>query len=199
MKSLFHGKRVAITGPAPHIITNAFDASQFDIIVRLNLMIPLQADVIQATSNRCDVWYPANTLLRKRPDLCFENDVKVIRISAKGAKAIPAKALHKVSYMNKLSHLRMHVKSTPNRGIKAIADIILDKPKLLYITGFTFYTDGSYYPSYCSSETHLHQSTTKGNIGGHDQEEQLRYFQRFIAPLPFVKTDEILANILSTK
>jgi hypothetical protein len=52
--SLFTNKKVVLCGPAPHITETKQDFSGYDYVCRLNAMIPLSDELIEATGNRID-------------------------------------------------------------------------------------------------------------------------------------------------
>ncbi len=191
---LFFDKRVALVGPAPHILDSVQDLSGYDFVCRVNGSIPLSEEMILCTGNRCDVWYPANRMLKVDGNLCLLDEIKIIRTTKKGAVHIPKKAHHKLNLCtSNFSELKRAVNCVPNRGLKAMVDILSETPKELYITGFTFYQFGSYYDGYVSDKDRDHQSKKGGNVGNHKQEPQMEYFKSKI--LPFVKVDSKLKEM----
>jgi hypothetical protein len=190
---LFTGKKVVLCGPAPHITETKQDFSGYDYVCRLNAMIPLSDELIEATGNRIDVWYPANLLLTMKPEL--SQYPKIIRTTGNGEKLVPPKYRNKISYMNShFQKLKSKVDCTPNRALRAMVDILKDKPKLLYVTGITFYKTGGYYKSYTFYESSNAVTVEKkGDIGGHKQEPQFNYFLKYIAPK--IKMDSVLKEI----
>jgi hypothetical protein len=194
---IYTNRVVYLTGPAPSVLEQQLYPGKDDLVVRLNKMVPLSDELKAATSDRCDVWYPANVLLSKDPFLCLLPEVKKIRISTKAAELVPASAKHKVSIMNPFTDLGKYVKGTPNRGIKAIADIIVERPEKLFISGFSFYTGEPYYRGYLPEQQMEAIASKKGNIGGHIQQEQLLYMKRVVAKLPFVVLDDFLKHLLN--
>ena len=134
---LFTGKKVVITAPAPHITEVKQDFSDYDFVCRVNAMIPLSEELIEATGDRVDVWFPANSLLERQPELC--QYPKIIRTTKTGLSSVPQEYKSKVSIMNKHhDKLKITLESTPNRALRAIVDVLLDCPALLYVKGVTF-------------------------------------------------------------
>ena len=185
---MFQNKKVALIGPAPHILDRVQDFSGYDIVCRVKGMLPIPIEMIKYTGFRCDVWYPANGFLKKNPDLCLLDEVKFIRCSKKSSNDIPIEVKHKWS---RLEYNRKELKeilgATPNRGLIAMIDIVKEQPAELYITGFTFYQGDAYYPGYTTIEGNSNMILMKGNAGNHIQEPQINYFREKI--LPFVKVD----------
>lgn len=188
--SIFKNKRVALIGPAPHILERQQDFSKYDVVCRVNMMVPITREMLKTTGNRCDVWYPANAVLSAYPELCLSNDVKIIRTTNKGLALIPISCRDKFSKAKwQLEELKKELGCTPNRGLRAIIDILNHRPAELYITGFTFYIGDAYFPGY-TNDSHLELTTKKmGNIGGHKQDSQMKYFKEKIIPNPVVKLD----------
>ncbi len=190
---LFTGKKVVLTGPAPHITEVKQDLSGYDLVCRLNAMIPLSKELIEATGNRTDVWFPANLMLILKPELCIYP--KIIRTTRSGEQLVPKIYRCKISYMNPhFEKLKAKIGCTPNRAIRAMVDILKDKPALLYVTGITFYKTGAYYRSYTYyNQANKQHEMAKGNVGGHRQEPQFKYFLKYIAPK--IKMDSVLTEI----
>lgn len=194
---LFTGKRIVLTAPAPHIVEEKQDLSRYDYVCRLNAMIPLSERLKEATGERIDVWFPSNKLLREKPELC--ELPKIIRTSKKGGELIPKQYFHKVSYMNNHhDRLKAIIGCVPNRGLRAIIDILKDKPKELYITGLTFYKTGGYFEDYTYFKDSNEKTVlSKGNMGGHLQEPQFEYFLKNI--VPFVTMDKVLEDLCEVR
>lgn len=190
---MFQGKTVALTGPAPHILREPQDLSRFDIVARVNMMVPMSEALIRATGNRCDVWYPSNQVLERHPELCALPEVKLIRTTSHGAQHIPQAYKHKWSRTGwNLTAIMNEIGCMPNRGLRAMIDILAHNPAELYITGFTFYQAGAYYDGYTSEETNAAHLISGGDMGGHKQKPQIDYFRRHIYKDPRVKLDSWL-------
>lgn len=189
---LFKGKRVALIGPAPHILDRIQNFNDYDLVCRVNKTLPVWPSKIrEKTGSRCDVWYPANNLLRQQPWFCELIFVDKIRTTKKGSLLIPEHSRHKFSKAKwDLEGLKAELGCMPNRGLRAMIDILQNKPKELYITGFTFYQgDGAYYEGYSTPEHTKLTAEVAGNLGGHKQEPQIKYFKEKILTHPAVKID----------
>lgn len=196
MSNLFKDKIVVLIGPAPHVIEDRYYFSHADLVCRINRMVPISEEMKRATGDRCDVWFPANALLQSDPDLCGLNCIKKIRCSSKGAIHIPKMFMHKWSKSNSIhDKLSRDVGCLPNKGLKAMVDILLDQPQLLYIIGFTFYQGVAYYPGYTNDQDNDLHTKRMGDIGRHVQEGQIRYFKEKILPLPNVKVDPVMMKM----
>ena len=81
-----------------------------------------------------------------------------------------------------------------NTGMAAIMDAYFGNPLSISLHGFTFYqSEKMYFQGYASKfHTRLIEAT-KGNISGHNQEIQLRFFIEHI--LPHVQVDEALQKV----
>ena len=193
---IFTGKRVVLVGPAPHIVDRVQDLSGYDLVCRVGLRPPLSDEIKKCTSDRFDVWFPANQLLRLYPKMCLADELKIIRTSQKCTGLIPLSARNKISYINTdTSKLRKDVECCPNRGLKAMIDILSEDPAELYVTGLTFYLDGAYYNGYSSDKDNAEHTKKRGNIGNHKQEPQIEYFKKYI--MPHIKMDWKLKELFS--
>jgi len=197
----YAGKRVALIGPAPHVMTRSQVAklSKYDIIARVNFGYPVSPEVASKTTDRTDVWYTSLPI-------------------ARGERMIPDKMppyiKTELAWWEVDDRMRPHM--TPldivhveldravgcrtNRGLVAIADILAGNPAELYITGMTFYRWGAYYPGYLPPEHEKQnaiQAKRMGKVGTHDPSLDLAYFARNFAILPNVKTDKELSRVLS--
>jgi hypothetical protein len=196
MTDLFRNKSVVLIGPAPHVIESSYDFRHYDIVCRINRMVPIPEEMKKATGDRCDVWFPANQLLRNEPSLCGLSCIKTIRCSQKASEIIPKDFRYKWSKSNILhDELSKAVGCLPNRGLKAMVDILKDQPTMLFIVGFTFYQGGAYYPGYTNDQDNERHKNNAGNIGRHVQEGQIRYFKEKILPSPNVWVDSVMMKM----
>jgi hypothetical protein len=187
---MFHSKTVALIGPAPHILERVQDLSNFDLVCMVNNMLPISPELARAVGSRCDVWYPANMLLQAKPELCKHPDVKIIRTTKTAAAHIPEPCLYKWSRAKWPLHaLMQQLGCMPNRGMRAMIDILSHNPAKLYITGFTFYQGSAYFPGYTTAEYNQYTIQKAGNLGDHLQEPQIDYFKKNILPHPAVEVD----------
>lgn len=191
-------KSVILIGPAPHIIEQQINLSTFDVVCRVGDVFPLSNQMIWATSSRCDVWYPANSLLNRKPFICLDPNIKAIRTTKKGAKEIHPDAMHKWQHTTwALDSIMNELGCHPNRGLRAMIDILSQKPKSLYLTGFTFYqSENPYFDGYTTEEHFERTKITKGDLGAHLQDPQIKYFKKYI--LPHVSCDAQLLQSIGT-
>ena len=154
-------------------------------------MIPVPAHIAAATTTRTDVWYVGSGFLKMAPELCAIP--KIIRVTASQKEFIPARYHHKISWMNpQYNRLKNAVQCGPNRGMRAMVDILDSSPELFYIAGITFYKTKNYYDGY--GHGYVTPVESDGNTVAHKQEPQFEYFVKKI--YPFVKTDEVLNEIV---
>lgn len=204
--NIFYQKRVALLGPAPHIVE--FDQTRrlrdFDIIVRMNLALPLAEKVKRCTTDRCDVLY----IRRKVYPVADWHNVKQVRIDPKalwGPDFLTDRDVYE-PWKEKIIFLGPYylkkgwvaeMGSNPNMGMVAIADILDNHPAQLYVSGLTFYQGPLYHPDYAARvplETRQGMEAGRGTAFGHDQFSQIRYFKKHFAHR--VKVDWVLAEIL---
>jgi hypothetical protein len=196
----FHGKRVALIGPAP--IENDYREliESCDIVVRINDALPIKPIVVSKTGTRCDVlyiwrkvrpnaaWYPLKQI-RLKPDAIFREDWEKERHE----KFHERLALIEPEFFYALSTA---LKTRVNTGMVAICEIASHKPSLLFITGITFYQSPvAYHRGYVNENLNQKISARRGNLAKHSQKPQLHYFVRKIYPLPFIQCDEALDKI----
>jgi len=201
---MYQNKSVALICPAPHIerIHQRDYINKFDVIVRVNRSLPIPDKIKRNTSARCNVLYIARNI-----DPVDEWDsVQEIRVQANALweqeklsdednnTMIPVFYKDKLcKYKNKITLIHpscyYDIINTcgfvPNIGLQAIIDIIKEKPSLLYITGMTFYREtrsnivrSPFYEGY-ENPYHKKVVKNKGDIWGHDQDKQLKYFYNF--------------------
>lgn len=185
-----------LIGPAPHILEKKLHITDDWLVCRVGNVFPLSPEMIEATGRRCDYWYPNNLLLKAHPEICLDSDIRKIRITKTGSQFIPKQAKHKWerAWWN-LPVLMKELGCMPNRGLRAMIDILSYKPQLLYITGFTFYQGEPYYPGYTTEEHYQHTKEMQGDISDHRQKPQIEFFRRVILPNPAVKVDKKLKEM----
>lgn len=196
----FHGKRVALIGPAPIEKDYREIIESCDIVVRINDALPIRPDVEAKTGKRCDVlyvwrkvrpnaaWYPLKQI-RLKPDAIFAEDW----VKERHEKFRERLALIDPEFFYGLSAALC---TRVNTGMTAIAEIASHKPEMLFITGITFYQGAvAYHHGYVSEVLNRKISARRGNLAKHRQKPQLSYFVRKIYPLPFVKCDDVLEDI----
>lgn len=197
--TLFKGKRVALLGPAPHIIERVQSFDEYDLVCRINTAVHMPNELVAATGPRCDVWYASDKMVKNHPDYAHYEYVQYLRAGRSRKQYLTPLAKSKFSEMHGfLSWARKLMKCEPNRGMKAIIDILLDKPQLLYITGFTFYqSEKVYYPGYSSPQGEKRNATKRGDVGRHLQQPQLKYFCEKVFPQKNVRVDTELLEVVN--
>lgn len=170
----FKGKSVVVVGGAAYLDHLQQDYSSYDVVCRVNYMI-MASRLVNSNLNtdRCDVWYPANAVISMHPMLCAIPNV--IRTRYKGIDLVPDRYKNKCSLMvNNLEELSKEVNCLPNRGLRAIVDVLSCQPKVLAVTGFTFYRDVGHVEGYYGSTP----EQVDGDTGKHLQAPQIEYFDR---------------------
>lgn len=199
----FANKRVALIGPAPHIIETdqREKLAGYDVIVRVNNALPLSSKVKDCTGKQTDVLYacyhvPPHRSWRKlreirlRPNAVWRKDFPF-------AKWRPHRKRIVVLHPSLLWGFREMV-CNPNTGMIAVADILSERPKELYLTGFTFYQNAGevFEPDYIrrKPDDADEAKAKRGNIARHDQAKQLAWFRQ--QDLSCVTMDGVLKEIV---
>lgn len=196
----FHGKRVAIIGPAPIEQDHREIIDSCDIVVRINDALPIRPTVSAKTGTRCDVlyiwrkvrpnaaWYAVKQF-RLKPDAIFRDDWEKERHE----KFHERLALVEPEFFYGLSTA---LKTRVNTGMVAICEIASHQPEMLFITGITFYQGPvAYHRGYVNENLNQKITARRGNLARHSQKPQLRYFVKKIYPLPFIVCDDVLKTI----
>lgn len=208
---IFHNKTVAIIGPAQHIetIDQKKYIESFDVVCRINEALPVPLTLRRKTSSRCDVLY---IWRRVKSNRCWQY-LKEIRLktdapwtynndSAPWVRDDHWEWMEKIVFIDPKHFfgLKNEIKTRPNTGLMAICDIMDQEPKMLYITGLTFYQTGkAYYRGYVSQIRNEKITSLKGNFARHSQDEQLDYFIKNFYGRENVKCDEVLEKICQSK
>lgn len=197
-KGIFTDKKVILIGPSPYILKQKYDVNNYDYVCMVNNMFPpINEKLKEIGITRCDIIFWCNALVRKRSQelIKYKNEFKYLRMREEVYEYIPEEIRDKISYMNKQGWLKKTVDCRPNRGIRAMWDILRENPKELYITGFTFYLEEEiYYDGYAEQKTVDFHKKTKGYNSGHDQNKQINFFKKYI--LGRITIDEYLVNLL---
>lgn len=190
-------KNVILIGPAPHILETKLEIPESSVVCRVGAVFPLSAKMIECTTDRCDYWYIANCFLKENPHTCLDPNIKHIRTTKLASTFIPKAARHKWSWAKwDLDKMQKQLKCLPNRGMRAIYDILAQKPKSLHITGITFYLGDPYYKGYATDEHYEETKIRGGDMGPHRQAPQIDFFIRNILTNPVVTIDPKLASLL---
>jgi hypothetical protein len=221
-------KRVILVGPAPHLV----DSNQkefiesFDVIVRLNVALPVSPDRYKDIGERTDILY--NCLSENKEDggktnldlwsktikwlgvpypkwgvfkRQMENFEKKITVSPKKVNYSYIDTQYYIKIENELG-------CRPNTGFCAMMDLLNYDIKELYVTGITFFK-GGYDPSYRGSidgikvldknhsESLVHKRMNKA--GNHRQQPQIDYMKKVFASNNKLKGDAEFEKILTEK
>jgi hypothetical protein len=185
---MYKNKTVAVIGAAPHL--DSYQQSEkiqgFDIVVRFNYFYPIPDKIVECTTDRCDVLYVYDGV-KYHPmwDMC-----KVYVRNNKGK--------YDKDYEN-LNDLYEQMKGVldcaPNTGILALYHILSQKPKHVYVTGFTFFKTGGHYKGHADISGSKIGKLLKGNDGKHKQANQFAWFMDNV--YPNVEVDPQLKKICS--
>jgi hypothetical protein len=190
-------QKFVLFGPAPHVLRRNYRFPAEYHICRVGNVFPLTSDMVHATGSHTDYWYPANQLLLKKQEVCNSRDIRFIRTTKTGSRLIPATAIHKWSRTSwELNNLQNKLGCMPNRGLRAMIDILAQDPIELIIIGITFYHGEPYYEGYTGEEHYQLTKEKRGDLGNHKQDPQIRYFIENILPHPAVKIDDELKRVV---
>ncbi len=186
LTEFLEGKSVAVVAPGAHIKgSNQRELiDSHDVVVRLNRGFPVQAGVIEDVGNRTDILYHIMTGHAGS----ITTDEKILDRAVAEVKFIvsvhPRNDSYVTSFENRINgrtgfeavplslrqFIRARVRSMPNCGVIAIAHLLSQPIKSLYLTGFSFYETG-YYVGYRKDWTPEAQSKYRG-VSGHHQPSQ---------------------------
>ena len=163
-------KKVILVGPAPHLIDSEQQEfiESFDIIVRLNVALPLAPERYKDIGSRTDILY--NCLSENKEDggkTDFEGWSKTIQWLVcpypkwgpfkRQTEVFEAKnevTPYKLNFANMDTdyyiQLEKDLTCRPNSGFLAIVDLLRYDIKELYVCGITFF-QGGYDPTYRAS------------------------------------------------
>lgn len=195
----YNGKKILLVGAAPDLYVD--NINEYDIVVRINKVLPVTKSVAKITSDRCDVLY-AYYKIDPSPHLKKVKELRMrltpIRFSKQGTafrrfgdytdnlKIIDQEYIKKFDF---------ELGCKANTGILAIKEIIDQNPKKLFITGITFYRTG-YHEHYRETKSKKEKVLKeKGNIYNHNQDKQLDWFVKNVYKKDFVFTDSTLDEI----
>lgn len=186
---------VALVGPAPTMegSQNGAFIESFDIVVRLNHILPIPKQLQNDIGERTDVLYhnlwESNPYCTPFPRLVeiLEETVQWICSAhpeinldhpfaediASFKKTLSGRVPFHLVDQNRYLKLREAIGCRPNVGISAIVDLLSFEISELYITGFTFYRQDL--PQY---HKHYH---AMGLDTVHNQEKQRMYLQELVS------------------
>lgn len=222
--NLISNKRVALIGPAKYLdllnLGNLIDS--YDIVVRVNRGMEIIEGNEEKIGSKTDILY--NCLI-EHPDNGGAINIKKLK-KLKCMATIPysdefgkVKKLKLHPQVNKVKalllkiHLKLHItdvnlvkkinkkiESRANTGYVAIFDILENKPKELFIAGFSFYLD-SFYNGYKKGCERKEDEFAKQCFMSkrHNQLNQWKYFKTIVDDNKNLKLDPILIQIVNMK
>jgi len=218
-------KKICLVGPSPHLIgSKSRDLIEsFDLIVRLNVALPVPVERYDDIGKRTDIlynclsehidnggkidfkywseniqWlaspYPKHGVFKKQMEI-FEN---------KNAKTeYPLKA-HFID-TNFYIQLERDLGCRPNSGFAAIMDLLNHDIEELYVTGITFF-QGGYDPKYRpkiegvvvkdAKHSEILVNNRMNKHGNHRQKPQIEYMKKVFVTNNKLKGDEQFTKIL---
>jgi len=210
---MIKGKRVAVVGPAPHIVGSKQREliDSYDIVVRINKALPipehLQVDIGTKTDllynclntwDECggayniDLWKKSGAqwvICPYPPIKPFDVDIK--KFINHNNNRIPFRHFPIGPY----NELFKTLGTRPNSGYLAILDLLMYDIEELYITGFSFFK-GGYYPEYRQkNEQQVMDFMSKGC--GHKQGPQIEHFKALMRKDSRIKVDDYLKDMLN--
>jgi len=223
---LFHGKRVALVGPSPHLQRHGKggEIDGYDCICRVNEVYPFgleadygsRTDVVFHTCNPVSVSQfqkgmgryvkdglpPFKAFVRTNPGMRFSED-DFVREVLRHFPDCPLAKLNAIHF-----DLYFHqVGSFPNTGILALLMIANYKPKELLLTGFSFYAQGMdpearHHKAYIEwGGDNIYNEKDGAKYKGHPQEPQRDWFIQHFLPTygNMIRLDSYLADSFNLK
>ena len=207
------GKKVAIVGPAPHIVGSKQKEliDSYDVVVRINKALPVpeklrddvgtKTDVLYNCLNpheecggayKIDMWKKegAEWLICPYPPIPphFDKDVK--RFVNHNQGKIPFRHFPITAYRD----LEKTLGTRPNSGYLAILDLLMFNIEELYITGFSFFK-GGYYPEYRQKNEQQVMDFMAAGCG-HKQTPQIEHFKSLVRKDSRIKMDKYLEDMI---
>lgn len=212
-KDYLKGKRVILVGPAPSTegTKQKEFIESFDIVVRMNVALPVPLDRIEDIGERCDILY--NNMNQEpvnggRLDPNYLNETvkflassfpiidpfkkDIIKFNNENKGYVPFHIFDNDLY----NQLTKDIQCRPNIGISAIVDLLSYEISELYITGITFF-QGGYDKSY-RNLTESQIVTYMDRYGIHKQEPQKKFFKELYEKEDRIKVDKTLEKIIKT-
>lgn len=192
-KSYLTGKRVAFVGPADSISGKGLGEliESYDVVVRTNASFNINPGDEVDYGRRTDVLY-INGLFRKRGNIENETTRNFQYIcSQRNVKGIEDKI--------RLYKFKQETSKRYFNGTYAIADLLNQNPKELFITGIDFFTgENSHKESFQYLQNN--QSTVNSYLKKyHNSEKDFKYFKEVIIKNNIVKLDDKLTSIFNYK
>ena len=213
-RQYLENKNVVIVGPAPYMEGSNYGEviNNYDIVVRINKSVPIPEELKCDIGNRTDILY---NCLEPHPDSGgivdskmwksqgvkwisspyppippFVNDI--VRFQNNNTENIPFN-IFDGEYYNEIA---TSLKTRPNSGILAMADLLCYNIKTLRVLGFTLYK-GGYYQQYRPwDEEKVFDIIKRG--GNHHQDRQAPFIASIIKDDSRVIVDEHLINAIKS-
>ena len=238
LSKMIAGKRVALVGPSPHLIGGKLgeEINSYDVICRVNELFPFgmevdygnRTDILFHCGNRYSIVSLKRAVQKAHKDhsavldslkafvwaqKTSDNNTKLVvgNYQKFFARNLPWVELMKVSSI-KHQFWTNRIGTHPNSGIVALCMIAECKPSELFLTGFSFYSQGfrpdiSHNPSYMQyaggwrNFPQIFDPEKVENwaeLNGHPQEPQKRWFveQFFPEYKDILRIDSFLADLL---
>lgn len=227
--NLVRGKKVALVGPSPHLTRKGLGEviDSYDVICRVNEILPIglekdygsRSEILFYGCNMNNISNFQKTLEKLReekPDIL--DKVRFFMASQRRYDSINIfameqflKSLHQYTpgVMNgivslcKWSFWQRWIGTHPNTGIFALLMLAQEQPKELFLTGFSFYSQGlqpnqrhhSAYIKYGGDAGYNQRAMKKGHV----QEVQSAWFKDQFMPIygGIVRVDSYLDNLLN--
>jgi len=214
--TLVKGKSLIIVGPSKTVLRkrNADFINSFDLVVRLNKILPIPYNMEQYIGYRTDILYNnCNTTDHGGENnlsinLLVNNNVRYLRASYPPI-GVFKKDINRFKILNKsrgfpFSHINTKyynsvvkkINTRPYTGTLAILDLLRYDIKVLYITGIDFFKY-NYHSSYRVLNKEDMMRTRNGPI--HKREPQINLLRQIYLTDNRLKVDDILENVLLEK
>ena len=216
---IINSKKVLLLGPAPHIYdpSKTEDFLDFDVIVKVNKMVEKASFLDDKLNKRNDVLYHCMHIDKQNGDEPYSiknwkiNKVKHVRMPFSGTSAHYRINNNRFIKLNKSYNLEFSISpvqvfeelvkncdySLPSTGITAINDLILNKPSLLDIRGFTFLKTG--YKKGYKNEQWIKNKLNRERSTKHNPEKQIEFFKKLYKSHENIKIDNELLEVINDK
>tara|TARA_R110001592_G_scaffold358474_1_gene663479 strand:+ start:2111 stop:2776 length:666 start_codon:yes stop_codon:yes gene_type:complete len=210
-------KKVLIIGPASYLrddpIIDAIDS--FDTIIRVNSSIDLTLKIPDIVGSRTDIVFTTadidvctNTNHRKI-NMWVDKGVKHVRICppairhyySQNIKSFERENNKQLEFSvtdrkNYLEFVKKCEDTIPNTGLAAILDCLKYSPKIIHVSGITFFK-GGYMKEYgvtTTTEKEVRKFFEKQ--GNHDIDKQIEYFKKIFADNKHLSCDDYIMEAL---
>lgn len=209
-------KKVLIVGPASYLKKNPIIdiIDTFDTVIRVNSSIDLTSKIPDIVGVKTDVVFTTadidistNTNHRKI-DLWIEKKVKHVRICPPAIKQYYSQNINSFKRENNkqiqfsitdsenyLEFMKKCENTIPNTGFAAILDCLKYSPKLIHVSGITFFK-GGYMKEYdITTKTEKEVRKLFEKHRNHDIDKQVEYFKK-IYKQNNLQCDEFIKEVL---